>query len=126
MRNWDLISGRDKSFLFSVGSKPSLGPISEVLWGVSLRVKQQRQEANSLAPSGAKVKNGGDRHQLPYSFPWCSTQLSRDNFTLSFYLVTCSLSEIYLNPEEQEFGRKQETVNPKLYSAGTSVFHTLD
>jgi hypothetical protein len=26
-------------FLFSVGSKPALGPISEVLWAVSLRVK---------------------------------------------------------------------------------------
>jgi hypothetical protein len=74
-------------FLFSMMSKPVLGPTQPLKqWtvaDVSLKVKQQEREADHSPPSSGNVKNGGAITSFPQASSWHGASLIKpwDNFT---------------------------------------------
>jgi hypothetical protein len=72
----DAIPGRYKIFLFSIASRPCLGPtqppIQWVLGALSSGVKRLGREPNHSPPSSAEVKNGGAIPPLPLLSSWRS------------------------------------------------------
>jgi hypothetical protein len=67
-----LIPGSCKIFLYSITSRPGVGPtqppIHWVLGALSLEVKWLGHEAGQLPPSGAEVKNIGAIPTVPHMF----------------------------------------------------------
>jgi hypothetical protein len=68
------IPGRDKIFLFSIASRPALGPTQRpIQWvpgALSPGKKQQVCEADHSAPSSAEVKNDGAVCSLLHTSSW--------------------------------------------------------
>jgi hypothetical protein len=68
------IPGGASFFLYSVASRPALGPahppIHWVPWALSPVVKRPGHEYNYSPPCNAEVKNGGAIHPLPHTFSW--------------------------------------------------------
>jgi hypothetical protein len=68
------IPGRGKIFLFSIASRPPLGPteppIQWVSGAVSSGVKRQGREAEHSPSSSAEAKNGGAIPSLPHTSSW--------------------------------------------------------
>jgi hypothetical protein len=64
-------SGSKRFFLFSIASRPALGPtkppVQWALGALSSEVKQQEHEAYQSPPYNAKVKKGVAILPLPYS-----------------------------------------------------------
>jgi hypothetical protein len=81
-----LISGRD--FLFATGSRLAVGPTqSPIQWvsgAVSARLKWLGNEADTLSPSSAEVRNAWSYASIPlYVFMTCLVK-QRDKFTCMY------------------------------------------
>jgi hypothetical protein len=94
------IPGRETIFLFSIASRPALGPIQPpIQWvpgAISPEVKRPGREAGHLPPSNAEVKNGGAIPPLPDMSSWRGAYLikHRDNFT--FYIIRPIVFKCYI------------------------------
>jgi hypothetical protein len=81
---------RDKIFLFSIASRPALGPtqppIQWVPGTLSQGVKRLGREADHSPPAIAEVKKAGAIPLLPHTSSWLGAQLTKpkDEFTLPF------------------------------------------
>jgi hypothetical protein len=82
------IPGRGKVFLFSIASRPALGPtqppIQWVLWALSPGVKWPGHEADHSPSSAAQVKNGGPIPSPYHMSSWHSALLSTGTILLFF------------------------------------------
>jgi hypothetical protein len=73
---WGSIPGRSNIFLFSIATRPALGPtrppIQSELEVISLGVKQPACEADHSPPSSTDVKNGQEAtSSLPHTSSYC-------------------------------------------------------
>jgi hypothetical protein len=85
-----LISSRGQDiFIFSVESRPALGPTQPPVQGapgaVSLEVNQQWHEAENSPPSSGKIKNSGGIPALIHMPSWRTAQLTTE-IALLFFL----------------------------------------
>jgi hypothetical protein len=77
-------------FLFSVRSRPALGPTqSPIRWlpgALSPGVKRQEREADHLPPFCVEIKNDGIKCTLSHMSSWHSAELIKHRDTFTFYI----------------------------------------